>query len=373
VANRSLAKRLFYRGMRRLVRTSSRWMFSSIEIRGMDRIPTDTACIVSPNHVSAFLDALLVGAFAPTDMRYLSRSSAFGTRWDWFLEALQMVPIYRRRDGFETLSRNWEIFQQQSEALGEGNALLIFSEAEHALTYHLRPLSRGSSRFALETRAAIDDEVLLVPVGINYYHLMRPGFKVSVIVGEPIPVSTYDAQYAEDEARCINALRSDLAEGMKECLLLPNKTDEHHRRLDFINRKNEHLSFPAMKRALADLNTSTAESAEPNLDDLTHLAPKGPYRPGLDRLSRWVDVLNAPPVWGMQRMMSWVQDPAFAASLKFATGMLVLPVWWGLLAGIGWAAHSLTAGLVLAVTAVGTVLLRRALIRRADPPHEVEA
>ncbi len=353
--------------MRRLVRTSMPWMFSAIEIRGMDRIPTDTACIVSPNHVSAFLDALLVGAFAPTDMHYLSRASAFGTRWDWFLEALKMVPIYRRRDGFETLSRNRAIFRRQREKLREGNALLMFSETEHALTYHLRPLSRGSARFALETRAAIDDEVLLVPVGINYYHLQRPGFKVSVIVGEPIPVSAYDEQYAEDAARCINALRRDLASRMKECLLLPNKTADHRQRLDFINRKNEHLPFPDMKRALENVGI------EKDAESLTRLAPKGPYRPGLDRLSRWIDALNAPPVWGMQRMMSWVQDSAFAASLKFATGMLVLPVWWMLLAGLGWAAHSLTAGLILAVTAMGTVMLRRALIRRANPPHEVAA
>jgi len=346
------------------------WMFSSIEIRGMDRIPTDTACIVSPNHVNAFLDALLIGAFAPTDMHYLSRASAFGTRWDWFLDALNMVPIYRRRDGYETLSRNWAIFRRQREALGEGNALLIFSETEHALTYHLRPLSRGSSRFALETRAAIDDEVLLVPVGINYYHLKRPGFKVSVVVGEPIPVSTYDDSYAEDEARCINQLRSDLAARMKDCLLLPDETDDHRARLDFINRKNEHLPFPAMKRALEDLDTSTDTSTD--TETPTRLAPKDPYRPGLDRLGGWVDILNAPPVWLSTTMMSWVQDPAFAASLKFATGMLVLPVWWVLLAGLGWAVHSVVAGLALAAIAIGTVLLRRALIRRANPPHEVE-
>ena len=347
-------------------------MFSAIEIRGMDRIPTDTACIVSPNHVNAFLDALLVGAFAPTDMHYLSRASVFGTRWDWFLDALHMVPIFRRRDGYETLVRNWEIFRRQRERLGAGNALLMFSEAEHALTYHLRPLTRGSARFALGTRAAIDDEVLLVPVGLNYYHLQRPGFKVSVIVGEPIPVSAYDDQYAENEARCINELRSDLTARMKACLLLPNKTADHRQRLEYINRKNEHLPFPAMKRALADLDAAALGKAEADRDTASRLAPKGPYRPGLDRLGQWIDVLNAPPVWLMTRMMNWVQDPAFAASLKFATGMLVLPVWWALLAGLGWATHSTAAGLALAAVAVGTVLLRRTLIRYANPPHEVE-
>ena len=342
-------------------------MFSSIEIRGMDRIPTDRPCIVSPNHVNAFLDALLIGAFAPTDMRYLSRSSVFGTRWDWFLEALQMVPIYRRRDGYGTLSRNWDIFREQREWLAEGNALLIFSEAEHASTYALRPLTRGSSRFALETQAQIDDEVLVVPVGINYYHLRRPGFKVSVVVGEPIAATDYTADDAEDAARSINRLRSDLTDRMAACLLLPHATEDAEA-LDYLNRTNEAVPFPDMKRALQAVNAKETEAE--------HAAPlrkKPPHRPGLDRLGRWVDGLNAAPVALTQRMMQWVRDPAFDASLKFATGMLILPVWWALLFAIGWGAHSLAAGAGLAAAAVGTLLLRRALIRYSDPPHEVAA
>lgn len=361
----SFAKRLFYTCIRFLVLASSRWMFTEVEVRGMDRIPDDRPCIVSPNHVNAFLDALLVGAFAPTDLRYLSRASVFGSQWDWFLDALHMVPIYRRRDGFETLSRNWDIFQQQREYLEDGNALLMFSEAEHAPTYHLRSLTRGSSRFALQTRAAIDDEVLLVPVGINYFHHRRPGFKVSVIVGEPIPVSAYDESYAEDEARCINALRSDLTDAMADCLLLPEKTPDHRQRLNFINRQNEHLPFADMKRALADLDDNANGAS-------TLLAKKRPYRPDLDRLGAWIDGLNAAPVWLTTQMMDWVDDPAFAASLKFATGLFVLPAWWLLLFGLGWSVHSAIAGVGLAATAVGTLFVRRALIRRSDPPHEVD-
>ena len=363
----SLAKRLVYRALRFLVRVSLPWMFSRIEVHGADRIPTDTACIVSPNHVNGFLDALLIGVLGPTDMHYLSRASAFGTRWDWVLDALQMVPVYRRRDGYGTLSRNWAIFRALRERLREGGALLVFSEAEHAPTYHLRPLTRGSARLALETRAAIDDEVLVVPVGINYYHLRRPGFKVSVVVGEPISVSAYDERYAADEARCINQLRGDLSARMKDCLLLPETTVDLHQRLDFINRKNESLPFPAMKRALAGVE------GDEHVGGPAPLTPKGAYRPNLDRLSQWVDLLNAPPVWGTSWMMKWVRDPAFAASLKFATGMLVLPVWWVLLAGAGWAVHSAGAGLALAATAIGTLFLRRTLVRRSDPPHEVAA
>ena len=191
---------------------------------------------------------------APTGITYLSRASVFGTRLDWFLEALHMMPIYRRRDGYAKLERNHALFARLRERLRQGEAALIFSEGEHAPTYHLRPLTRGSARFALETHAATGEEVLVVPIGLNYYHLHRPGFKVSVVVGEPLAASAYAEAYAAHEARAINALRAELAARMRACLLLPVKTDDHHARLAYVHRRNEHLPFPAMKRALAALD-----------------------------------------------------------------------------------------------------------------------
>lgn len=350
-------KPFLYHLLKYLVRITSRFAFSRVEVRGMDRVPWEKPCIVSPNHQNAFLDALLVGAFAPVELTYLSRASVFGTHLDWFLEAFRMVPIYRRRDGFGNLSRNKQIFAAQREKLRRGESMVMFSETEHAHTYHLRPLSRGSSRFALETQADIDREVQLVPVGINYYHLRRPGFKVSVVVGEPLPVREYMDRYRAHEARGINALREDLTDAMKECLLVPEKTDDYRERVDRINRKNEGLSFPEMKRALRTPET---------------LAPKGEHRPGLETLAQWISPLNAGPLWLANVLMRRVDDPVFAASLKFAVGMLVLPVWWLGLFGVGTWAAGPTVGAGVTGLAVLTIGLRLVLIRHSNPPHPLD-
>jgi 1-acyl-sn-glycerol-3-phosphate acyltransferase len=350
-------KSLLYPLLKRLVRITSGFAFSRVEVRGMDRVPWEKPCIVSPNHQNAFLDALLVGAFAPVRLTYLSRASVFGTRLDWFLEALQMVPIYRRRDGFGTLSRNEQIFDALREKLRRGESMVMFSETEHALTYHLRPISRGSARFALESQTAIDREVLVVPVGINYYHHTRPGFKVSVVVGAPLPAREYMDRYRAHEADGINALREDLTDAMKECLLVPEKTDEYRERVDRINRKNEGLSFPEMKRALRTPET---------------LAPKGEHRPGLETLGQWISPLNAGPLWLASTLMRRVDEPAFAASLKFAVGMLVLPVWWLLLFGVGTWGAGPTVGAGVTGLAVLTMGLRLVLIRHSNPPHPID-
>ena len=339
----------------------------------MERVPWDEPCIVSPNHQNAFLDALLIGAHAPTKMSYLSRSDIFGTRFDWVLKALQMVPVYRRRDGYEKLALNERIFNMQRENLRQGKSLLIFSEAEHGLTYYLRPLSKGSARFAAKSQAVMADQtVWLVPVGINYYHHQRPGFKVSIVFGQPVPVSDYveslacgDADEASEDAsedastdpRRINDLRSDLADAMKSCLLVPELTPRYDEQVSHINRHTERLPFDELRAALS-------EDAQ--------LPEKEPDRVGLDRLGHVVDVLNAPVVLLTSRIMRWVNDPVFALSLKFATGILVLPLWWTVLFLAGWSFSGWLTGIVLVAVAAVTLLIRRSLIRWSNPPHVLE-
>ena len=344
-----------------LVRQGSRIAFSEVEIRGMDRVPWDAPCIVSPNHQNAFLDALLIGAHAPSKMRYLSRSDIFGTVFDWVLKALQMVPVYRRRDGFEKLALNRKIFAAQRENLRQGNSLLIFSEAAHALTYYLRPLSKGSSRFAMEAQATLDRTVWLVPVGLNYYHHRRPGFKVSMVFGEPIRVADYldEPQTAGTSSptvdpRRVNDLRDDLSEAMKTCLLIPEKTAQYDGQVRRVNRYNESFSFPELRQRLADGTKLPAAHLE---------------RPSLDSVGRIADVLNAPVAFLVAKMMRRVEDPVFALSLKFAAGILVLPIWWLLLFLAGWAVGGWIAGFALIIVAATTLMIRRALIRFSNPPH----
>ncbi len=347
-------KTLFYYLVAVLVRTTSWFMFSRVEVRGRDRVDWSEPCILSPNHQNAFLDALLVGMTAPVTLTFPARASVFGTPFDWVLDALQMVPLYRRRDGFEKLSDTRDILAEQRERLRDGRSLVLFSETEHAHTYYLRPLSRGSARLAVRTQQKTDRTVQLVPVGINYYHLCRPGFKVAIVFGEPLRADDYTVQQDKTEAACVNALRDDLAAGMKDCMLVPEKTDEYHERVDRINRKNEGRLFPDMKAALRTPET---------------LAPKGTHRPWLETAARCVNVLNLGPLWIVTLLMRWVDEPPFTASLKFAVGMFGLPLWWGVLFALlgvvfGWAVGASIVGM-----AVLTMGLHIVLVRFSNPPH----
>ncbi len=347
-------KTLFYYLVAALVRVTSWFMFSRIEVRGLDRVSWDEPCILSPNHQNAFLDALLVGSTAPVPLTFPSRASVFGTPFDWVLDALHMVPIYRRRDGFDKLKETRDVLAEQREQLREGQSLVLFSETEHAHTYYLRSLSRGSARLALNTQQETDRTVQLVPVGINYYHLCQPGFKVSIVFGEPLRATEYAERDRDSDAVRVNELRDDLTAAMKDCMLVPEKTDDYHEQVDRINRQNEHLPFPEMKEALQ------------RPDDL---APKGEHRPWLETLGRGLNVLNAGPQWLVSTLMRWVDEPPFTASLKFAVGMFGLPLWWiGLFALVG-GLVSWTVGAMVVTVAGGTMLLHIFLVRLSNPPH----
>ena len=347
-------KRLFYYLVVMLVRTTSGVMFSRVEVHGLDRVAWDAPCILSPNHQNAFLDALLVGITAPVTLTFPSRASVFGTPFDWFLEALHMVPIYRRRDGFDKLSETRDILAEQRERLREGQSLVMFSETEHAHTYYLRPLSRGSARLALNTQEGTDKTVQLVPVGINYYHLCRPGFKVSIVFGEPLRADEYRARDRENEAVRVNELRDDLAAAMKNCMLVPEKTADYNDRVDRINRKNEDLTFSEMKQAL-----QTPED----------LAPKDEHRPWLETLGRSLNLLNAGPLWLADTLMQRIDEPPFTASLKFAVGMFGVPLWWIALFFLLGGMFSWTAGAAVVGLAAGTMILHILLVRLSNPPH----
>jgi hypothetical protein len=127
--------------------------------------------------------------------------------------------------------------------------------------------------------------------------------------------------------------------------------------VDRINRKNEHLSFPEMKRAL---------------DTPDALSAKGEHRPWLETLAWVFSPLNAGPLWLTNTLMRTVDEAPFAASLKFAVGMFGVPLWWGVLFGLGTGFVGWTVGggavLLSALGLVGHILL----VRWSNPPHPID-
>ena len=144
--------------------------FGELEINGKEHIPRDVPFLIAPNHQSAFLDAVIMGVYNPKPVHFLTRSDVFVSPFIGALKALNMMPVYRLRDGYEKLSKNEEIFAKCEQLLAQGLPVLIFPEGNMGDGHFLRPLTKGTARLAIQSYEHLGTEVQILPVGINYFN-----------------------------------------------------------------------------------------------------------------------------------------------------------------------------------------------------------
>ncbi|MBC2839916.1 1-acyl-sn-glycerol-3-phosphate acyltransferase [Robiginitalea sp. SC105] len=182
-------KKLFYSLLKPLIRFGFFCYYQEVRMHGMEQIPDDRPVVFLPNHQNALLDPLLIAAYIRGSRPYfLTRSDVFrGGVLGWIFDALRMIPIYRLRDGRETLSRNQEIFDRCASLLGRGEQLLLFPEANHNLRRQVRPLSKGFTRIVIHTlRQNPETDLVLLPVGINYHRAAGFPDRVAFYFDAPI-------------------------------------------------------------------------------------------------------------------------------------------------------------------------------------------
>jgi len=325
--------------------------FKRVEVSGKNNIPKDGAIIFTPNHQGAFMDAVLVGTFNPRDISFLTRSDVFNKWSKPFLKALNMMPIYRIRDGIANLSQNEAVFETCYQMLSEKRCILIFPEGNHGIEHYLRPLSKGTARLALDARDRVDPKtkVYIVPTGINYFSHYRPLGKVHIHFGEPIELKEYMTLYEEHKQKGYNKLKTDLAVAMKKTLILADNDQNYEAKRDWIFQpKHHHLSFDRLK----ELGEGDDFEAPPN-------KKKGIFSRFLIGL---LALANPLPLLGLNKLIKGTKDPVFFISLKYMVGSLLHILWWSLLFALGVIYIGWEAGLLFSFTAFMISRARQSLI-----------
>ena len=98
-------KKLFYYFIKYTIKFTIHCYFRKIKIYGRENIPKNGGVLFSPNHQGAFLDPLLVGCNIKRPITSLTRSDVFGGPLQWFMDALNMLPVYRIRNGYANLKK----------------------------------------------------------------------------------------------------------------------------------------------------------------------------------------------------------------------------------------------------------------------------
>lgn len=339
-------KRLFYIFIRSFIGLSYKFYFNRIEYIGEELIPRGKPFIFASNHQNAFMDAFVIGCLGPVTSHYLTRSDVFKGPFVWFLHALNMIPIYRIRDGRDQMAMNDQVFEIVKGLLLKRKSVTIFPEGNHGEFHYLRPLSKGTARIALDSQDSIDEPVYIVPVGLNYFHHRRPRRKLIIHYGEKIDVSSYKELYLENKQKAYRKLKEDLTERMRSCLVIPDPEQYEERRKVF-TRKNEELNFKQIREKASRIEVE---------DERSYSWPKF--------LTEFLIIFNFGPLLLIRWVLTnKVKDVVFFASLKHFLGAFTFPIWWLILfLGFGLPFGWLWGGVAIGVSIV-MLYLRQGLVR----------
>jgi 1-acyl-sn-glycerol-3-phosphate acyltransferase len=342
-----------YRAVKWITSRALRVYFSRITIDGLENIPLDKPFILAANHQNALLDPLLVGALFPKPIHYLTRSDVFTRKTQRWLEQLNMMPIYRMKNGFGNLEKNQAIFDRCKNLFEQGEAVMIFPEGNHGEPHYLRPLSKGTSRLALDSQAYMENDLYVLPVGLNFFEQKTPRTRVSIVYGKPIAVRNYLNSYQEDAQKGYRALMDDLSVAIKECMIIPDKTEDYDLKVKkVLHSRNEELSF----KKLRDLATKDYNKSAPEFIN----TPKNTEHSFAVKLARF-------PNWGpymiLDHILKKFDDRVFYGTLKFSVMLLAMPIWWLLGLSFGWIFFGFWEGVVLVFLSVVGLFVKAELTK----------
>ena len=231
IEKRSLGYNILYRYVEFWYR---KVFYRKVVVLNYHKVPAKEPLIFTPNHQNALMDALAMLFNVKNQLVFMARSDIF-KKFAPILYFLKILPIYRIRDGIDTLKKNKAVFDKTVDVLNAYNGLVILPEGNHKDERRLRPLKKGFARIAFQTEetGSVDQGIQIVPVGIDYDNYTDCRSRQLINFGEPIKVSDFLKAYQENPAIGLNKIKNHLAERMKP-LMIDIESVEHYQLINSV-------------------------------------------------------------------------------------------------------------------------------------------
>lgn len=213
---------LYYYPLKLYIFIASFFYFRKLRVTGRENIPWKGPVIFAINHQNALLDALLLSVISIRNPHFMTRADVFKNGIaDKFLRGSKMLPIYRSRDGFDSIKKNEATFEEANKILQNGGVVGIFPEGSHSLTHKIRPLKKGVARIAFmaEESAGFTLNSRVIPIGIQYESYFYPEGRTLISFGEAIAVSDFEKNFREDKNKGIDQLISKITDDLKALIV----------------------------------------------------------------------------------------------------------------------------------------------------------
>jgi 1-acyl-sn-glycerol-3-phosphate acyltransferase len=313
-------KRFWYYFVRAYVTLGLRFYYNRIIVMNASNIPRNEAVIFASNHQNAFLDAIVIACTNNTYGHFLVRADIFKKGWAIrLLSSLNMMPVYRIRDGWQSLGKNQQVFERCEKILANRNAVIIFPEGNHGSQRRMRNLSKGFSRIAFESiRNNAHRKIYIVPVGLNYSRPQAFRSGVSVYYGEPILANDF---FSSDEPASASQLKEELSARLKKLITHINDETRYASVITALETTKPNYLDPI------DTNERIAliEKGETPIYPAISIQKQNPILYLLKLLST---IANFIPLTLWRRVRQKIKDPVFTGSMKFVFGISIIPIYY---------------------------------------------
>ncbi|MDF4221691.1 lysophospholipid acyltransferase family protein [Maribacter sp. M208] len=310
---------IFYSLVKIVVKAGLYGYHRKIKITGLENIPKDVPVMFLPNHQSALIDVLLIATDCNRKPYFLTRSDVFkGKFLKRVFSYFQMLPIYRMRDGRNTLANNDAIFNSCAQILSRGDALLLFPEANHSLKRSVRPLSKGFTRILIRTFEMYPElDVQLIPVGLNYKHAAHFPDEVAIHYGAPISAKQfYDSK---DLSKTSLDIKGKVSERLKKLTVHISNEQQYDMILNRLNVKNvDFLNPTSINEKIKSYTHEKAILSDNSISSEQHL----------NTINWLFTVLNFPIVFSWRTWLKpKVPEDEFMGTFRFAFAIVTYPIY----------------------------------------------
>ncbi|MEQ9187663.1 MAG: 1-acyl-sn-glycerol-3-phosphate acyltransferase [Cryomorphaceae bacterium] len=214
---------MIYRILKPLVTVSLQAYFKRISVQGRRNLDHKHLLLVS-NHPSAMFDPLLVAVTSKKQLHFIAGVEWFGSglkKW-LFTEHFNMIPVYRPWLKTGENQDNSDMFRACYDSLAAGHSIIIYPEAESITVPWIRELKTGAARIKMGAdvhfqEQGIEEDVKVVPIGLNYSNPHRFQSGLLINVGEPIDFSGIDR--SGDPKEVARAMTDRIKSGMQDQVL----------------------------------------------------------------------------------------------------------------------------------------------------------
>ena len=211
-----------------LLKLALRIYFQRIEVTGLEHVPRDTPVIFVLNHPNALVDPVFLLCLAPRRISFLAKAPLFRMPViSYLVKAFDSLPVYRRQDEGEDVSKNQETFVAARKLLARGGTIGICPEGVSHDEPGLRPIKTGAARISLAAVSTGEvSNLKIVPAGL--YYTSKTSFRSDALLYFGVPIGVAPVELEPDGTPPREAVRelSSKIERALRAVILDAKHEE---------------------------------------------------------------------------------------------------------------------------------------------------